>query len=94
MPVGSAIAIFFIIWWLTFFIVLPFGARRRPSAHERIAGTDAGAPARTLLLRKMLVTTVLAAVVFGGVYWVIVESGLTLDEIPLPSPPGVGGDPS
>lgn len=91
MPLGSAIAIFFITWWVTFFVVLPFGARRRPAAGERIAGTDAGAPARTMLWRKVLVTTVLAAVIFAGLHWLLVDSGITLDDIPLPSPPRLGG---
>lgn len=94
MQIGSAVAIFFIIWWLTFFIVLPFGGRRLQGDAERIKGSDAGAPARTLLWRKALITTVLAAAFFAAVYWVIVDSGLTLADVPLPMPPVGRDDPA
>jgi predicted secreted protein len=94
MQIGSAIAIYFITWWMTFFVVLPFGGRRLQSDAERVAGSDAGAPARTLLLRKVLITTALSVVVFAGIYWILVKSGLTLADVPLPMPPAGRDDPA
>lgn len=92
MQIGSAIAIYFITWWVTFFIILPIGGRRRPTAEEHVAGTDSGAPAQTLLWRKVLVTTVVSAAIFAGLRWLLVDSGITLDDIPFPfpSPTGTG----
>ena len=70
MRIQSMIAIYFVIWWITLFAVLPFGVR---SAHEAGAiveeGHDAGAPMFHGLLIKAGVNTVIAALVFVGVYY-------------------------
>ena len=70
MKIPSMIAIYFVIWWITLFAVLPFGVR---SAHEASAiveeGHDAGAPMFHGLLIKAAVNTVIAAIVFAGIYW-------------------------
>lgn len=64
MSLGSAIAIYFVIWWTTLFAVLPFGIRSQIEAGEVSPGSDPGAPARTRFGRVMLVNTLIAAVVF------------------------------
>jgi predicted secreted protein len=64
----SAIAVYFIIWWLCLFVVLPFGVRSQHETDEMTLGTEHGAPERPLLLRKMVATTLLAALIFAGVY--------------------------
>ena len=82
----SAVAIYFIIWWLLFFPVLAFGDRRPD--RDPVAGTDPGAPAKTSMRRRVLITTVLSVFVFAGVY-ALLNSGLTLDDLPFPEPPPV-----
>ena len=57
MPIGTSIAIYFIIWWLVLFAVLPFGVRSQQEAGSVAPGTEPGAPARPLLWRKLLATT-------------------------------------
>lgn len=84
---GSAIAIYFVIWWVTFFAVLPIGYRAVSAPDELVKGQEAGAPRTHKLKLKVLVTTVVAFIVFG-LYVAVLNSGLTLDDIPLPSPPG------
>jgi predicted secreted protein len=64
----SALAIFFIIWWLCLFVVLPFGVKSQHEGREIVPGSDPGAPQQPLLLRRALATTLLAAIVFAGVY--------------------------
>lgn len=88
MALTSAIAIYFIIWWLTLFAVLPWGNRDPDPEDRRVQGADRGAPARPRLRRKVLVTTLLSAVIFAAFYAVI-TSGIGLEDIPLPSPPGI-----
>ena len=62
MQIGTFIAIFFIVWWLCLFIVLPFKVRNQVDAGEWQEGTERGAPAGILRLwPKLLITTVLAA---------------------------------
>lgn len=82
----SALAIYFIIWWVVLFAVLPWGNRTQDEEGDIVAGSNPSAPARPRLLAKALVTTLVSAVVFAGVWWLIVESGLTLDDVPLPNP--------
>jgi predicted secreted protein len=66
-PLG--LAIYFTIWWVALFAVLPFGVRSQHEADGYDQGTDPGAPVKTHLLVKMLATTVLAGVIFAGFYW-------------------------
>jgi len=84
MGIGTYIAIYFIVWWTVIFAVLPFGIR---SQHEDGAvedGTEPGAPSRPLLLRKALITTVIAAVIVGVFAWSLETGRLTLDMFPMP----------
>jgi predicted secreted protein len=84
MKVSSAIAIYFIIWWLVLFLVLPFGIRNAEEAGESVVqGNDAGAPVQAQVLRKVIYTTILASVVFALVYGTITRGWLTLDSFPF-----------
>ncbi|MEM6847854.1 MAG: DUF1467 family protein [Pseudomonadota bacterium] len=86
--IGSAIALYFIFWWIAFFIVLPLGFRAVTPKDELVKGQEAGAPAIPKLRLKAMIATVLAAVIFAA-FLVILNSGLRLEDIPLPAPPGV-----
>lgn len=65
------VAVYFIIWWLTLFLVLPFGVRSQAETGDVIPGTPAGAPARPRMLRTLLVTTFVAGLFFGLTYAVL-----------------------
>lgn len=69
MPIGSIIAVFFVIWWLSFVAVLPIGARSQSDAGEVTAGTDPGAPVAPQLLRKALIATALSIVMTLLLFW-------------------------
>jgi predicted secreted protein len=56
-------ALYFVIWWITVFAVLPFGARSQHEAGEVTAGTDPGAPAAPALREKALWTTLVGGLV-------------------------------
>ncbi len=79
MSIGSAIAIYFIIWWTALFAVLPWGTT---SAHETGAdvapGHSPSAPLRPMMVRKLLATTVLAALIFAGFLWLKSSGYLSL----------------
>jgi predicted secreted protein len=62
MQVGSLIAIYFVVWWLTLFMVLPFRVHNQVDAGEIVPGSEPGAPALLRLWPKLLITTVLAGV--------------------------------
>jgi len=77
----TALAIYFLIWWVVLFAVLPFGVRSQHESGEVIAGTDPGAPAMPRLRNKLIWTTGVATVVFGLFYTVYVTRIVSLDDL-------------
>jgi predicted secreted protein len=73
--VMTQILIFLVIWWLTLFAVLPWGVRRTESSD---AGHDPGAPANPMLLKKAIVTTAVAGVIWGAIFIVFRVYGFTM----------------
>ncbi|HRN88180.1 DUF1467 family protein [Hyphomicrobium sp.] len=73
MSITLGIALYFVIWWLTLFTVLPFGVRTQGEAGKVVAGTPESAPATPRILRTLLINTVVAAVVFAFV-WMALEN--------------------
>ena len=69
MQLGSIFAIYFIIWWLCLFVVLPFRVRNQIDDGEWVSGSERGAPALVRLWPKLLVTSALAAVVTALALW-------------------------
>ena len=82
MKIGTLVAMYFVIWWICLFAVLPLKVRTQGESGEVIAGTPASAPARPQLLLKAGLTTVLAAIVLAGIV-ALINSGLGLDDIPF-----------
>ena len=84
MAVTSALAIYFILWWLVLFTVLPWGNR---SLHEEGMEAEAGhassAPIKPNLGLKFLVTTVVSAVIFGIGYLIVASGAFSLNDIPF-----------
>ena len=66
----SAVAIYFVIWWLVLFTVLPWGVRTQGEAGEVEPGSPESAPAKPQLAKKALITTLVSAIVFALVYYV------------------------
>ena len=81
MSLISALAIYFIIWWLVLFVVLPFGVRSQAEAGGVTLGTDHGAPERPRLARKFAITTAIAAIVFAAVYIAFSIYGFALEDM-------------
>lgn len=72
MSIASGIVVYVIIWWLVFFMALPFGVKRTTEVEE---GHEPGAPERPMLWRKAFITSLIAAVFFA-IWWYIQDSGL------------------
>ncbi|MGL4495208.1 MAG: DUF1467 family protein [Beijerinckiaceae bacterium] len=68
MPIGSLIAIYFVIWWIILFAVLPFGVRSQVEEGKVVPGSEPGAPVAPKLVQKAIWTSVLAAVLTALVY--------------------------
>ena len=63
--ISTALAIYFVIWWITLFLTLPFGVRSQHEDGVGAPGTDPGAPIATQMGRKLIWTTIISAVIFG-----------------------------
>ena len=63
--ISTALAIYFVLWWIVLFVTLPFGVRSQHEDGAGAPGTDPGAPIATRMGRKLIWTTVIAAVVYG-----------------------------
>ena len=67
-----AFAIYIILWWLSFFIMLPMGAQSLHEANESAPpGVERGAPRAHKLGQKALLAAGIAAVLWLGVAWAI-----------------------
>jgi predicted secreted protein len=66
MSFSTSVAIFFIIWWVVLFTVLPWGIRSQAETGEVVPGSDPGAPALPKLKSKLMWTTLVAAIVFAA----------------------------
>jgi predicted secreted protein len=74
-------AIYFIVWWLVLFAVLPWGISSQYEAGEIAPGTDPGAPASHGLKAKLVWTTAVSAVLFGLFYWAFVTRTVTFEDL-------------
>lgn len=83
MAFGSGVAIYFVIWWITLFAVLPFGVRTQEEAGDVVPGAPASAPAKTEIVAVIVRNTIVASLVFAVVYWLLVHSGLSIMDFPL-----------
>ena len=78
MTLVTGATVYFVIWWLTLFVVLPFGVRRQTDVEK---GNDPGAPVRARMLTKFATNTVLAFLVWLVVYVIVEFDLITLNDL-------------
>jgi predicted secreted protein len=81
MSLPTAIAIYFIIWWVVLFAVLPWGVRSQHEDGAITPGSDPGAPVIPKLKRKLAWTTIIAGLVFALWYVIYVYRLIALDDL-------------
>jgi len=76
MSIPSIILIYVVIWWLSFFPILSIGIKSHDEAGDEVVdGEMPGAPSNPNLGKKILITTLVAAV--GTlIFYLVVTSGL------------------
>lgn len=77
MGLVTGLAVYFIVWWITLFMVLPFGIKRQDDVEE---GHDPGAPDKSQILIKMTINTVVALVVWLAIYMVDAFDLITIED--------------
>ena len=74
----GALVVFTIVWWLVFFVTLPFGVRRIENPEQ---GHDTGAPEKPRLLIKAAITTAIAGALTGGLAMAIAYGLIDIREL-------------
>jgi predicted secreted protein len=81
MSIATALAVFFLIWWVVLFAVLPWGIRSQHESEDMVAGTDPGAPVNVRLGRKLLWTTLVAIAIYAVCAFVYSKHWVTIDGL-------------
>ena len=66
MSIFGGIVTYIVVWWITLFMVLPFGVQSQIESDTFIVkGSDIGAPKKPKLKLKFLITTLIASCIWG-----------------------------
>ena len=79
--ISTAFAIYFVLWWITLFVTLPFGIRSQHEEGGGPPGTDPGAPIASRMGRRLLWTTVLSGVIFAVAIWAYYAGYLSIERL-------------
>ncbi|WP_194098046.1 DUF1467 family protein [Marivivens aquimaris] len=79
----SAIVLFAVIWFMTFFVMLPIRLQTQGEVGDHVEGTHSSAPAdgAAHVKRKALITTVVAIVLWGLIAGVILSGVITVRDL-------------
>ena len=79
---STAAAIYFLIWWLVLFCTLPIGVRNAAEDGVAVeAGHDPGAPTVIGMKFKLLLTTIVASILFAVLWVVYVYRLVSLEDL-------------
>jgi len=81
MQIASVLALYFVIWWITLFAVLPFGIRSQRESGAVVEGSDPGAPSKVRLGRIAAINSIVALIVLAIFWAVYVENIFNLTVI-------------
>jgi len=66
----TAIGVYFVVWWISLFLVLPWGNRPEDNPER---GNAPSAPRRPRIWLKFGITTLLAAAIWTVIYLAVTE---------------------
>ena len=79
MATTTAVAIYFLIWWIVLFAVLPWGVRAQ--GDDAPPGSDPGAPQAARIWLRLVWTTLTSTVVFAILAFVYLKGWVSLDDL-------------
>ncbi|MBE7637583.1 DUF1467 family protein [Sneathiella sp. P13V-1] len=71
----TGLVVYSIMWFVVLFTVLPWGVRTQQEEGEVEPGTAESAPVNPAIWKKLLITTIVTALLFG-IFYTIVEMDL------------------
>jgi predicted secreted protein len=78
----SVFAVYFILWWIVLFATLPFSLRTQEEENDVTLGTVPSAPGRPHMLRAIIRTTIVSALIMAAYYGVTRGLGVSFEDIP------------
>ena len=81
MGITSAIVLFAVIWFMTFFVVLPIRIQTQGDLGEVVPGTHAGSPEHHHLKKKAWITTGIAIVLWIIIGGTIISGVITVRDL-------------
>lgn len=81
MGITTYLAIYFIMWWITLFLVLPFSGKTQAETGEVTLGTVRSAPSEVKFGRVFILNSIVASVMFAIFYFVVEILGLNFEDI-------------
>jgi predicted secreted protein len=88
MSLLSIAAIYFILWWVVLFAMLPFGLKTQEEDGEVTLGTVASAPKGSHMLGAVIRTSLVSGVIFAAFYIAVVYYGFSFNDVPPIGPWG------
>ena len=79
--ISTGFAIYFVLWWVTLFLTLPFGVRSQHEDGGGAPGTDPGAPVASRMGRKLIWTTLLSAVIYAAALVAYTQGFLNIERL-------------
>mgnify|MGYP001369811153 FL=1 len=79
MSITGLAIIYIIIWWITFFAILPMDVDRKKSI--KIEGEDPGSPENPKMFKKFIYCTVITTILFIIIYLLMKFEYLNLRNI-------------
>lgn len=80
MNIFSGVVVFVLIWWMVFFCALPFGIKPIENPEK---GMMPGAPVNPGLKKKILITTIISALLWGIAYMIITSNLISFHDMSL-----------
>lgn len=83
MGVTTGLVLYAVIWFMTFFIVLPIRIQTQGDLGSIVRGTHAGSPEHHHLKKKAWITTGIAAVLWIVIAGTLISGAVTLRDIDM-----------
>ncbi len=81
MAITSAIVLFFVIWFMVLFVVLPIGVRTQGDENDVVPGTLPGSPVNFRIRRTFAIVTLISTVLFVIIAGIILSGVLRISEL-------------
>ncbi|MCV2446122.1 DUF1467 family protein [Paracoccus sp. DMF] len=81
MSLTGGIVLYSVLWFLVLFVLLPIGQKSQADVGQVTPGTPAGAPHEPRLKKKLIWATLIAALIWGVIAYVIIGGIITRADL-------------